>query len=442
MRLDYIFTLLDVRPKGIFRYVVAVLLIITAFTLRMWIWPIDAGLQYVTFFPAVALTAVFAGFWPGMFTTVLSVLLAAYFFFFPYYSFLSLLDSDNILSNLVFTSDGFVVSFFIESMHRFRRKYIHEFEKAHASHIESERNRQQIEGIISNVLDGIITIDEQGIIISSNKSAAQIFGYTTDEINGNNVSMLMPEPESSKHNDYIRRYLVTGKKKIVGCSREVIGLRKDGSTFPMELSVSEVTGVNRIFTGIMRDISERRAHEERMRHLAHHDLLTGLPNRTLLLDRLHQLLIEAKRNDSKVAVMFIDLDNFKPINDTMGHDVGDMLLQEITRELLECLRESDTAARIGGDEFIVLLPSIETDENAMLVAEKICHNLNKSFTLSGQTVSISSSIGVALYPDHSDEEQQLLKQADTAMYHAKKDGRNNVKYYQPHMVEIDAFSTD
>lgn len=134
--------------------------------------------------------------------------------------------------------------------------------------------------------------------------------------------------------------------------------------------------------------------------------------------------------------MFLDLDKFKPVNDTYGHAVGDLLLKEVAQRIQDCLRESDTAARIGGDEFVVLLPVIETEQDAGKVGEKILHALNRTFELAGHSLNISSSIGVAVYPDHGSSEKQLVKSADIAMYHAKNNGRNNVRIYQPGMQEI------
>ncbi|MBI5626950.1 MAG: GGDEF domain-containing protein, partial [Nitrosomonadales bacterium] len=135
------------------------------------------------------------------------------------------------------------------------------------------------------------------------------------------------------------------------------------------------------------------------------------------------------------ALMFIDLDKFKPVNDTFGHEVGDLLLKEVAKRLQDCVRGSDTASRLGGDEFVVLLLTIEEEQDAVMVAEKIRHALNQPFELAGYSLHISSSIGVAVYPEHGGDEEQLVRNADIAMYHSKNSGRNNVKLYQPGMHE-------
>ena len=180
------------------------------------------------------------------------------------------------------------------------------------------------------------------------------------------------------------------------------------------------------------DISDRLAMEKQVQHMAHYDPLTDLPNRTLFIDRLQHALSIAKRDRKHLALMFIDLDKFKPVNDTLGHDVGDLMLKEVAKRILACLRESDTVARIGGDEFVVLLPAIDAEQDATCVAEKIRHSLNLPFELANHTLNISSSTGIAIYPEHGTDEKQLIKNADTAMYDAKAGGRNSVNVYKTH----------
>jgi diguanylate cyclase (GGDEF)-like protein len=188
--------------------------------------------------------------------------------------------------------------------------------------------------------------------------------------------------------------------------------------------------------GISTNISERKDREEHIQHMAQYYALTHLPNRALFNDRLQQAIIAAQRNKAHLALMFIDLDKFKPVNDTYGHGVGDLLLKDVALRIQDCLRESDTAARIGGDEFVILLPAIETQQDASKVGEKIRLALNQPFELAGHTLKIGSSIGVAVYPEHGSDEKLLVKSADIAMYHAKKNGRNNVKIYELGMQEI------
>ncbi len=173
--------------------------------------------------------------------------------------------------------------------------------------------------------------------------------------------------------------------------------------------------------------------KQKYQHLAHHDMLTGLPNRSLLTDRLHQMLAQARRSTTQGALIYMDLDRFKPVNDTLGHDVGDLVLKEIAQRLLASVRESDTIARIGGDEFVILLPSIENRQDASTVAEKIRAALALPFLSNSHTIHIGCSIGIAVYPEHGTDEINLMKNADIAMYQAKQNGRNNVQIFHENM---------
>ncbi len=188
-------------------------------------------------------------------------------------------------------------------------------------------------------------------------------------------------------------------------------------------------------TGFARDITEKKHAQEVMQHMAHYDPLTDLPNRILLTDRLQQALAIAKRDRSHLALMFIDLDRFKPVNDELGHEVGDLLLSDVARRMQFCVRESDTVARIGGDEFVVLLSAIEVLEDALMVAEKIRCAMSQPFEIAGHTLRISSSIGVAFYPEHGINDTQLMKHADIAMYQSKMEGRDKVVVYRTGMGE-------
>lgn len=184
--------------------------------------------------------------------------------------------------------------------------------------------------------------------------------------------------------------------------------------------------------GTYGDIAERKAREEMIEHSAQHDALTGLPNRALLADRLRQAMLRAKRENTKLALIYFDLDKFKPVNDTYGHGVGDALLIAVASRVCRVLRGSDTVARIGGDEFVVLLPHVSTEADAIVVAENILAQLNTPFDIEGHTLHISGSLGVATYPKDAEDSVSLMKCADAAMYQAKENGRNRV---QPYMAE-------
>jgi diguanylate cyclase (GGDEF)-like protein len=186
------------------------------------------------------------------------------------------------------------------------------------------------------------------------------------------------------------------------------------------------------------EIAAREEAEEHIRQMAFNDLLTQLPNRRLLQDRLQEALGRARRNNGRIALLFIDLDRFKPINDELGHETGDWLLQAVARRLLECLREYDTAARFGGDEFVIMLPDLAATGDALRVAERIRTSLEQPFvTDAGQALRISCSIGLAFYPEHADNGRTLLHAGDDAMYLAKRGGRNRIVVYEPGLASPD-----
>ena len=264
-----------------------------------------------------------------------------------------------------------------------------------------------------------------------NPAAEAIFGYLQQDILGSNVKILMPEPVRSEHDAYVKRYLHTGQGRVIGVrGREITAVRKNGEQFPMELSASEmVLGGERYFIGIVRDITERKLTEEKIMHMAQHDYLTGLPNRALFLDRLEQAIALAQRGNYKNAVLFLDLDGFKQVNDKLGHDVGDLLLHGVAERLKRTVRISDTVARVGGDEFTIVLNNIGTDENVSIVAKKIIDDLSEPFYLKGQYCQVGCSIGIAIFPEDAEDSAALLKQADKAMYLSKQTGKNTYKFY-------------
>jgi diguanylate cyclase (GGDEF)-like protein/PAS domain S-box-containing protein len=297
---------------------------------------------------------------------------------------------------------------------------------------ELERSQHQLQSIISNVMDGIITINEKGEIEGFNPAAEDIFGYLQQEVMGRSVSMLMPEPDRSAHDGYIRRHARTGKSNILGVrGREVMAMRKNGDVFPMELSASEMRlGGHRYYIGIVRDITDRKRAEQKIAHLAHYDFLTDLPNRALFLDILNHSVQLAKRNKHVVAVLFLDLDGFKQVNDVLGHEAGDLLLREVARRFRASIRSADTVARVGGDEFVFVLDNIASEDNARKVADKLIATLAEPFDLKGKPCHVGGSIGIALFPDDAQEPESLVKQADEAMYLAKQSGKNNSKLYR------------
>lgn len=270
-------------------------------------------------------------------------------------------------------------------------------------------------------------------VVFANQSYAELLGCEPDKVIGINPVQYYAHPE-----DYIEVTARLNKGERITNKLVELIIPNSHSTPKWALASYlqlEYQGAPAIM-GWFYDITDRRAMEVKIQHLAHYDPLTDLPNRTLFTDRLQQALSVARREKGRLALMFIDLDKFKPINDTHGHQTGDLVLKEVARRIEACLRESDTVARIGGDEFVVLLHTIETEHDALVVAEKIRVTLNQTMKLVGLKLDISSSTGVVIYPEHGTDEKQLIRNADTAMYYAKSGGRDNVKIYRDEMQKV------
>ena len=263
-------------------------------------------------------------------------------------------------------------------------------------------------------------------------SSSRVLGWAPEEFYENQRLAFSPDLQVELRERFMALYMrvKAGDTAAMHTTFESDLTHRSGQIVPVELSVKVTLGTHgepATLIGVAREISERRKAEETILKMAFYDALTGLPNRRLLEDRLHQVLALAKRNSTKVSVLFIDLDRFKAVNDEHSHKMGDWLLTQVAARMTHVLRESDTAARVGGDEFVVLLPDSTTMTAAVAVAHKIRWQMDQPFVHdSGVRLSISCSIGVAMYPDQADNPRDLLHFGDEAMYQAKKDGRNAV----------------
>lgn len=294
---------------------------------------------------------------------------------------------------------------------------------------EREKEWMLSETVFNTVDEAVMISDAENRIIRVNPAFTQITGYAAEEVLGKNPRLLSAGTHSSAFYQAL-----WGSLNANGSWRgEVKNRHKNGSFYIEWLSIKrlcDAKGGVIHYVAVFADISERKSAEAKVHRLAHHDPLTDLPNRTLLGDRLSQALATALREQSRMALLFIDLDKFKPVNDTYGHHVGDLLLQEVARRLLDGARASDTVARLGGDEFVVLLPVISGETDALTVIKMICDALGQVFVIGDLQLKINASIGVALYPEHGLDEAALLQNADSAMYQAKQQGGSTIVVYQ------------
>jgi diguanylate cyclase (GGDEF)-like protein/PAS domain S-box-containing protein len=298
--------------------------------------------------------------------------------------------------------------------------------------IEAEERLRLWSRVLSQSAEGIFVCDVQERILMVNAAFEQVTGFSADEVLGKTPRIL----QSGRHD---RTFYTDMWKSVMetGAWRgEMWNRRKDGELFVEWLSISAVyddKGALTQYVGIFSDITTRKRAEEKIVHLAHHDALTDLPNRILLMDRLDQAIKAAPRRNQKVAAVFIDLDRFKEVNDSLGHEVGDLLLQTLAQRLSDSVRREDTVARIGGDEFVVIVQDLRDAQDVAAFAQKLLSCLERPVTLSGYQLTPTASIGISLYPDDATTAPDLIRNADAAMYRAKGAGRNTYQFYTSDM---------
>ena len=295
-------------------------------------------------------------------------------------------------------------------------------------------SEEQFRSVTQSANDAIIVADSSGYIVSWNKGAKAIFGYNEKEVLGKPLTVLIPEQYRDGHRKGLKRIKTTGESHVIGKTVELEGLRKDGSVFPLDLSLAMWnTEKGRFYSGIIRDITERKKSEEAVQHMAYHDHLTGLPNRRLLVNRLEQVLDREKRQKKLAALLFLDLDRFKFINDTVGHIKADEVLKEVAKRLSKCVRKSDTVARHGGDEFTILVQDLNKAEYITKVIEMIFSAFKAPFKIEGQKFFLTVSMGASIYPNDGEDAETLIKNADIAMFKAKDEGRNTCRLFTSSM---------
>ena len=303
----------------------------------------------------------------------------------------------------------------------------------HEVAVRSERNRLAF-AVIQNTAEGVLVTDADGTIIEVNPAFTRITGYSAEEAIGVTVGLLTPDGPKDRQQAQMMEVLAeTGKWE-----GELWSRRKDGSLYLERRSIDAVrdaNGTTTHYVSVFNDITEDHHKDEQLRHMACHDPLTGLANRSLLNEHLRMAIAQGKRHHGRAGILFLDLDQFKSINDTLGHDVGDLLLKEVAHRLHACLRATDTLARLGGDEFVVLLNSIRHPDDCALLAGKLMETLGKPVEIAGVSLHINTSIGITVFPDDGETVEVLMKNADMALYAAKGAGKNRFDFFHTSMSE-------
>jgi len=293
---------------------------------------------------------------------------------------------------------------------------------------ETEAKLELAACVFKNTLDGVLITDTDGIILSVNPAFTEITGYRAEEAIGHNPRIL----QSNQHDRAFYTSMwtqITTKGRWKG---EIWNRRKNGALYLERMTISmvrDMDGKPIRYVSVFSDITAFWRKDEHIKHLAFHDALTDLPNRTLLMDRINQRLINSNREPCDLALMFIDLDGFKLVNDQFGHNIGDDLLKEVAKRLLALVRESDTVARVGGDEFIIVLNNPKGKEEIAYIANRVVSSINEPMEILGEVLHVGASVGIAIFPADASTSVDLIKNADTAMYAAKEAGKNKIRFF-------------
>lgn len=373
-------------------------------------------------------------------------------------------------NSLMIALSGFGVLFSISIAMLIHRRISNEIARRQESENELRHSELRERTIRENMMDGLLTLDARGNIISCNKACTEIFGYCPDSLVGKSAHALIPEVITENGEEKLIHDRAMWKRHLLGMSREVMGSRSNGQAFPAEIDISKIVFEGEpVYIVVVRDITEKRNAQQRLQqfnqelearveertnelasaneklqheinerkkaqdkltHMATHDALTGLPNRSLFSEHLEIALNKAKRHDRKLALLFLDLDGFKTVNDTHGHDVGDNLLRTLSKRMRKCIRKEDILARMGGDEFTILLSDFKQTADATRIAGKLIKVINRPISVEGGQCHVGASIGISLFPDSAQDAHTLLRLADDAMYSAKAGGKNRFEVAQ------------
>lgn len=308
------------------------------------------------------------------------------------------------------------------------RKKSHSLEDQILIREETERYLRRVANVFHNSREGIVMTDPDKVIIDVNEAFCSLTGYTREEVIGKTPKIL----RSGRHDSYFYTQMNQALEQDGSWRGEIWNKKKNGQEYAEFLridSIRDAHGKIENYIGIFSDVTEHKKQQEQLHHMANYDPLTNLPNRNLYMTLAQQMLGLAKRNGSKAVVAFLDLDGFKGVNDNYGHEMGDRILKQVAGRLEEHLRQSDTVARIGGDEFVLLLSDVDDKEDVNPLLERILVSLKEPFKVNNIYITIGASIGVAFYPDDGEEIDMLIRYADMAMYRSKELGRNRITYY-------------
>ena len=403
-------------PKGnaaAVQYAQAILAAVIAIFLRYLLAPfLGTYNPYHTVWLAVVFSAWFCGLWPAIIATIVGALGVWYSLLSPSHAFMR--DQTEVFGMVGFL---FLASCIIALGESSRRAFF---------------DRSALAAIVDSSDDAIISTNLDGAMTSWNRGAERLFGLTPQEAVGLPITIIIP-PDLQQQEARILECMLAGERID---NYETVRVTKTGARVDVSVTMSPVIDPEGRVVGISkiaRDIGERKLLELQMSHLAQHDVLTDLPNRALLIDRLTQAIAFARRNSGRLAVLFLDLDGFKHINDSLGHAVGDKLLQAVARRLKQCVRNSDTVSRQGGDEFVILLPEIAHPEDVAISGQKILAALRAPHSVNEYALQITASIGLCTYPEDGSNADALIKNADTAMYQAKEHGSDSYQFFERSM---------
>ncbi len=360
---------------------------------------------------------------------------------------------DVILTNLIHLSEGNLkINTPPDSDPLIKKLFLAINEFKH-SLLKNDKQQKELKLILSQLKDsenrylsvleliptGIIAIepDTRNITIF-NQAAERIFKYSDNEIIGQSINKLIPNKYHNVHNQLMDSFVQSEVSYFPAMNRQPVeALKKNGETIFIDASLSRLTLENETIIIIaITDVTENRKQQKKISHLAYYDTLTDLPNRILVLDRLNQLINDAQRNKEKIGVIFLDLDDFKKINDTLGHETGDKLLVQAAERLSSAVRKGDTVSRLGGDEFVILIGSLKTDEPVQFLLESLLEHFRTPFTIDGKKLILTTSIGIAIYPSDGTSSSELLRHSDMAMYHSKNSGRNTWSFFNQSMNRL------